>query len=56
MEDFYYAGGLRALMAEMKDLLHVDALTVNGRTIGENLEGARLSNPEVIRPRSESSC
>ncbi|MGC2660705.1 MAG: L-arabinonate dehydratase, partial [Bryobacteraceae bacterium] len=52
MEDFYYAGGLRALMAEMKDLLHVDALTVNGRTIGENLEGARLSNPEVIRPRT----
>src|SRR5207249_6277663 len=30
MEDFYYAGGLRALMAEIRDLLHVDCLTVNG--------------------------
>ena len=52
MEDFFYAGGLRALMGEMKDLLHLDALTVNGRSIGENLEGARIINPEVIRPRS----
>jgi dihydroxy-acid dehydratase len=52
MEDFFYAGGLRALMAEMKDLLHLDALTVNGKSIGENLEGARIINPEVIRPRS----
>jgi dihydroxy-acid dehydratase len=51
MEDFFYAGGLRALMAEIKDLLHLDALTVNGQTIGANLEGARVINPEVIRPR-----
>ena len=41
MEDFYYAGGLRALMAEIRDLLDLDCLTVNGKTIGENLEGAR---------------
>lgn len=53
MEDFFYAGGLRALMSEIRDLLHVDALTVNGRTIGENLEGARVVNPEVIRPRQK---
>jgi dihydroxy-acid dehydratase len=52
MEDFYYAGGLPALMAEIKDLLHLDCLTVNGRTLGENLTGASLNNPDVIRPRS----
>jgi dihydroxy-acid dehydratase len=51
MEDFYYAGGLRALMSEMRDLLHLDCKTVNGRTLGENLEGAQLVNHEVIRPR-----
>src|SRR5882762_5191533 len=51
MEDFYYAGGLRALMGEMRDLLHLDCLTVNGETLGNNLGDARLTNPEVIRPR-----
>ena len=38
-------------MAEMKDLLHLDCLTVNGKTLGENLEGARIVNREVIRGR-----
>jgi dihydroxy-acid dehydratase len=52
MEDFYYAGGLRALMAQLPDLLHLDCMTVNGRTLHENLEGACLNNSEVIRPRS----
>ena len=52
MEDFYYAGGLRALMAEIQDLLHLESVTVNGRTLGENLAGAAIVNPEVIRPRS----
>jgi dihydroxy-acid dehydratase len=52
MEDFYYAGGLRALLAELKDLLHLDAKTVNGRTLGENLAGARIWNPDVIRTRA----
>src|SRR5688572_4866613 len=51
MEDFYYAGGLRALLAELKDLLHLDACTVNGRTLGENLAGARIFNEDVIRKR-----
>jgi dihydroxy-acid dehydratase len=51
MEDFYYAGGLRALLAELKDLLSLDAKTVNGRTLGQNLEGARIYNEEVIRRR-----
>jgi dihydroxy-acid dehydratase len=52
MEDFYYAGGLTALMSEIQDLLHLDAVTVNGRTIGENLAGAKIIQPDVIRPRS----
>jgi dihydroxy-acid dehydratase len=53
MEDFYYAGGLRALLAELKDLLHLTAPTVNGRTLGENLEGAKIHDRDVIRPRAE---
>ncbi|MDO9219207.1 MAG: dihydroxy-acid dehydratase, partial [Lacisediminimonas sp.] len=48
MEDFYYAGGLPALMREMLPLLHVDALTVNGQTIGENVRDAPCYNREVI--------
>jgi dihydroxy-acid dehydratase len=52
MEDFYYAGGLRALLAELQDLLHTDAKTVNGRTLGENLAGAKIWNPDVIRTRA----
>ena len=53
MEDFYYAGGLLALMGEIRDLLHLDCTTVNGRTLGENLEAAQIHNPEVIRPRTK---
>ena len=53
MEDFYYAGGLRALLAELKDLLNLDCRTVNGKTLGENLAGARIYNDDVIRPRSK---
>jgi dihydroxy-acid dehydratase len=52
MEDFYYAGGLRALMAQMKDRLDLTCLTVTGRTMGENLEGAKVFNDDVIRPLS----
>jgi dihydroxy-acid dehydratase len=51
MEDFYYAGGLRALLAQLKDLLHLPAKTVNGKTLGENLEGASIYNADVIRTR-----
>jgi len=51
MEDFYYAGGLRALLSELKDLLNLNCRTVNGKTLGENLEGARIYNEEVIRKR-----
>ncbi|MBV9765064.1 MAG: dihydroxy-acid dehydratase [Acidobacteriaceae bacterium] len=51
MEDFFYAGGLRALMAEMRDLLWLDCITVNGRSVGDNLADATVINSEVIRPR-----
>lgn len=50
MEDFYFAGGLRALMAQITDLLDLSCLTVNGRTMGENLKGAEVYNADVIRP------
>ena len=49
MEDFYYAGGLRALMQQLKERLHLEALTINGRTVWENLDGAEVFNPDVIR-------
>jgi dihydroxy-acid dehydratase len=52
MEDFFYAGGIRALMNEIRELLHLDCLTVTGRTLGENIEGARVFNPDVIRSQS----
>jgi dihydroxy-acid dehydratase len=54
MEDFYYAGGLRALLNELRDLLNLDCRTVNGRTLGQNLDGARIYNEEVIRKRSNA--
>ncbi|HYD57809.1 MAG TPA: L-arabinonate dehydratase [Burkholderiales bacterium] len=51
MEDFYYAGGLRALLFQLRDLLALSCRTVNGRTLGENIEGARIYNADVIRTR-----
>ena len=50
MEDFYYAGGLGALLAVLKDKLDLGCLTVNGRTLGENIAGAKVYNLDVIRP------
>lgn len=50
MEDFYYAGGIPAVIRELGDLIHRDALTVNGKTIGENTAEAPNWNPEVIMP------
>ncbi|MEO8302796.1 MAG: L-arabinonate dehydratase [Betaproteobacteria bacterium] len=50
MEDFYYAGGLRALLERLGGLLHRDAMTVNGRTLGENIAGAKVWNDDVILP------
>jgi dihydroxy-acid dehydratase len=52
MEDFYYAGGLPAVLRELLPLLHADARTVNGKTLGENVGDAPCHNPDVIRPLS----
>jgi dihydroxy-acid dehydratase len=53
MEDFYYAGGSRALMVALGDLLDLSAATVNGKTLGQNLEGAKVLNDDVILPRDK---
>lgn len=50
MEDFYYAGGLTALLETIRPLLHTAATTVNGNSLGDNIAGAKTHNPEVIRP------
>ena len=50
MEDFYYAGGLPAVMEALGDLLHRDALTITGKTVGENVQGATIYNTDVIYP------
>ncbi|MCZ7563350.1 MAG: L-arabinonate dehydratase [Burkholderiales bacterium] len=52
MEDFYYAGGLRALLAELRDALALDCRTANGATLGENLAGAEIHDSEVVRTRA----
>ncbi|MGL4967155.1 MAG: L-arabinonate dehydratase [Inquilinus sp.] len=50
MEDFFYAGGLPGLMTRLRGHLKLDALTVSGRTVGENIAGAEIYNEDVIRP------
>ncbi|MCX7348820.1 MAG: L-arabinonate dehydratase [Alphaproteobacteria bacterium] len=52
MEDFYYAGGLKALMTEMTSLLDLDQITVSGRRWTEELEGVTVHNVDVIRSMS----
>ncbi|HXF79914.1 MAG TPA: L-arabinonate dehydratase [Usitatibacter sp.] len=49
MEDFFYAGGLRGLMGRLREKLHLDAPTVTGRTLGENIADAEVYNDDVIR-------
>jgi L-arabonate dehydrase len=53
MEDFFYAGGLPAVMTEIADLLHLDAVTVTGRTVGENIAAGAIQNTDVIRPAAD---
>ncbi|MBO0730139.1 MAG: dihydroxy-acid dehydratase [Acidimicrobiaceae bacterium] len=69
VEYFWYAGGVPAVMLELRDLLHLDCLTVTGKTLGENLDdieqsrffGERLgylnnvkvAREEIIRPRAD---
>ena len=52
MEDFYYAGGLRAFLKEMGELIDGSQKTVNGHTLAENIADAKVYNAEVIQPRS----
>jgi dihydroxy-acid dehydratase len=51
MEDFYYAGGLRALLVKLGDLINGEEQTINGKTLGENIAGAEVFNDDVIRNR-----
>src|SRR3982751_195159 len=53
MEDFCYAGGLPVVLKEIRSLLHLDAVTANGRTIGDNIADAENFNTEVIKPFSK---
>ena len=50
LEDLDAAGGIPALMKELSPLLHLDSVTVTGKTIEKNVEGAKVLNAEVIRP------
>ena len=53
MEDFYYAGGLRALLVQLADRLHLDRPTVGGQTLRQAIEGAQTFHDDVIRPRDK---
>lgn len=50
MEDFYYAGGLKAMLKTIEPHLKTDALTVTGKSIGENIANAQVYDSDVIRP------
>src|SRR5512142_1814832 len=52
MEDLHRAGGLPTLLRELKPLLHLDALTVTGCTLGEEIEAANAFAQNVVRPFS----
>jgi dihydroxy-acid dehydratase len=53
MEAFYYAGGLPAVLGELLPLLHADAVTVAGQTLGQSVAHAQVFDREVIRPLDE---
>jgi L-arabonate dehydrase len=53
MEDFYYAGGLPAVMKEIAHVLDTKAITVNGKTIGDNIADAPNWNTDVIKPLAD---
>jgi dihydroxy-acid dehydratase len=56
MEDFFYAGGLRALLARLGEMLHLDRPTVTGTTLRQALTGAQTFNDDVIRPIQAPVC
>jgi len=49
MEDFFYAGGLRALMSQLRSVLDLGAMTVTGKTVADNIAGAEVYKPDVIK-------
>jgi dihydroxy-acid dehydratase len=49
MEDLHFAGGLMAVLDVIRDQLDLSCITANGRTLGENMEGAKVFDPDVIR-------
>src|SRR3990172_6884302 len=51
IEEFEAAGGARAILIQLGDLLDLEAMTVTGKTLRENLEGVKVADEEVIRPR-----
>ncbi len=53
MEDFFYAGGLRAMLQEMRSLLATDCLTVNGKSLGDNIAGSKIHQDAVIHRLEE---
>ncbi|MFM6938029.1 MAG: IlvD/Edd family dehydratase, partial [Aquirufa sp.] len=54
MEDLYYAGGLPALMNQMKAHLHTSSITVNGKTVGENIADTPIYDPSIISSFDEA--
>ena len=52
MEDFYYAGGVPAVLRELLPMLDGNALSVNGKTLRENVADAPCHDPDIIRPLS----
>jgi len=53
MEDFYYAGGLRALMQNLRAKLDLSCITVTGKSVGDNIEGAKVHIPDVIHSMND---
>lgn len=49
MEEFYHAGGIKALLNGMRELLHMEELTITGLTLGENVAGCEIHDADVIR-------
>jgi dihydroxy-acid dehydratase len=56
MGDFFDAGGLNALLAQISDLLHLDAVTVEGKTLKDAIGEAEIWNDDVIRRRNNAIC
>ena len=60
MEDFFYAGGMKALLKQLTPVLDLDCMTVTGKTLGENIADAEIYIPDVIHsmadPVSKEAC